>query len=251
MKKTVALLGLILLAGCGPQAASEGPLSDRERSLIHLADTMRSGGDVDSAIDLYKRAMAKSKHQVEAHLALADLYLQLERNSDAQEVLLTAKKRQPKAALVNLGLAKLAVNRGETQEAIGYFNDGLEGTPNHLDLLSGKAVSLDMEGQHDAAQALYFKALDTTSESAEFVQSNLAMSYIMNGQYDEAIAQLTAIDTMEKSAVMRQNLALAYGLKGQMKKARKWGLKDLSKKEFEQNIKFYKNYTKEMRAHNK
>ena len=248
MKKTVALLGLVLLAGCGPQAATEGPLSDRERSLIHLADTMRSGGDVDSAINLYKRAMAKSKHQVEAHLALADLYLQLEKNDEAQEVLLLAKKRQPKAALVNLGLAKLAVNRGETQEAIRYFNDGLKASPKHLDLLSGKGVALDMQGQHDAAQVLYFKALDSTNDLAEFVQSNLAMSYIMNGQYEEAIAQLTAIDSMEKSAVMRQNLALAYGLNGQMKEARKWGLKDLSKKEFEQNIKFYKNYTKELRT---
>lgn len=236
----------LALAACAPQPASDGPVTERERNLMHLAQTMQTGGDIPGAIDLYMRAAAKSTHRVEAHLALVDLYTKLDQPAKAEEMLLAARERQPNHPRVNLALGKLEVSRSNAQEAIGYFDAGLADEDMDVDLLNGKGVALDMLGRHTEAQAVYLQALYVQNKDNDFIQNNLAMSYIMNGDYDAAIAQLEGIANMADSAVMRQNLALAYGLKGNMQKAREWGLKDLTETQIEENIDFYRSYTEKL-----
>lgn len=248
MTKWLAILPIALLMACGPQVSDDAPITEREMSLMHLAQNMYKNGDIAEAIRLYERAIDKSGNRVQAHMALADIYNQMDKFDKATEVLLRAKKRQKNHELVNLGLAKLAVKDNDPEKAIDYFDDGLKSNKDNIDLLNGKAVALDMIGEHKQAQLIYYRVIDLNDKDSDFVQSNLAMSYIMNGEYDDAIAMLKAIGDMEKSPVMRQNLALAYGLKGNMKLARKWGLKDLTKKEFQENLDFYRNYTEELRA---
>lgn len=248
MKRLASLCLIAFLAACdSPQDHSDAPMSDREMSLMHLAQNMQRSGDTGEAIRLYNQAIDKSGNRVQAHMALADLYNQMDKPEKATETLQFAKKRQKNHPLINLGLAKLAIGKNSPEAAVAYFDDGLSANANNVDLLNGKAVALDMVGQHQQAQELYYRAIDNHSGDADFIQNNLAMSFIMDGDYEQAISHLTAIDSMEKSPVMRQNLALAYGLKGDMRKARKWGLKDVSKKEFNENIKFYKNYSKELK----
>ncbi len=252
MNKYALLMLACVLTACGSQPKQNEELAEgRQQSLLHLADSMQRNGDIYGAIDLYERAMNQSTKLVDAHLALANLYSLQEKPEKARDVLLKAKKRQPKHAMVNLGLAKLAVREEKVEEALKHFDAGLDGTPNDLDLLNGKAVALDMLGRHAEAQGLYYQALRKHHKDTEFIQNNLAMSYIMNGDYDEAIAELKAADALDESAVMRQNLALAYGLKGEMGNARKWGLKDLTQKEFNENLQFYKEYTQELRDRQK
>lgn len=247
MYKTLVLF-LLTLASCAPQPGQDAPLSEREANMLHLAQTMQTGGDTQGAIELYLRVINQSEHQVQAHLALADLYTQLKMPDKAEAILLAAKERQLENPTVNLRLAKMEVAGGDPQKALVYFDDGLKQAADNIDLLNGKAVALDMLMRHDEAQALYLKILKQPGENLDFVQNNLAMSYIMTGDYDAAIRQMESISGMSEKQVIRQNLALAYGLKGNMVKAREWGLKDLTLDEIEENIAFYRAYTEKLKA---
>ncbi len=250
LKHTTAIL-LVSLAACAPQPSKDGPVGAREANLMHLAQTMQTGGDLQGAIDLYLRAIGQSQHRVEAHLALADLYQRNNMADKAEAILLAAKERQPEDPEINLRLAKTEINGGDAKKAMVYYDDGLRKSPDNIDLLNGKAVALDMLMRHKEAQSLYQKVLAAHPKDSDFVQNNLAMSYIMNGDYDAAIAQLEKIEGVADKRVMRQNLALAYGLKGNKAKAREWGMKDLSAKQFEDNMAFYRAYTEKLREQEK
>jgi hypothetical protein len=70
---------------------------------------------------------------------------------------------------------------------------------------------------------------------------NLSMSYILEGSYDKATALLRPmLDGPDAPPIARQNLALAYGLKGESENALKLGLQDLSTSEAEENVRFYR-----------
>jgi Flp pilus assembly protein TadD len=151
----------------------------------------------------------------------------------------TDAERSPEVSLMK---GKQAVKKGDGVVALKHFETGLKLSPTHVDLLNGKGVALDIIGNHDAAQVAYMQALAKKPLKSDFIENNLAMSYIMSGEYEAAIEQIKMIKGYKEFAIMRQNLALAYGLNGQMQKARFWGLKDLSETEFKENLEFYREY---------
>ena len=91
-------------------------------------------------------------------------------------------------------------------------------------------------------QEIYEKAL-SISPGTPAIQNNYALSMILNDQIDEAIQQLEKLSArVEGSPTIRQNLALAYGLKGNSQRARELNLKGLSPEQAEENLQFYKHY---------
>lgn len=246
---TVSAIACLGLAACQPQEvppAPQTPVTEKEKNFLRLGRNVEKGGDVSSAVDLYKQAMDASTTGVEGHLALSRVYLEQGHRVQARDVLLEGKKRQPSDPEVNLRLGKIAVHRNLPDEAIVYFEDGLKELPGNVDLLNGRGIALDMMGRHEEAQISYRQSLNDGNEP--FVENNLAMSYIMTGKYDEAIHILEGIKNIQDSPVMRQNVALAYGLKGDMVKAREWGGKGLNEAEMAENIAFYQEYVKDLDA---
>jgi Flp pilus assembly protein TadD len=240
-----SLFSLLATSCQQPDTVELGPmpaLSEKERSLITMAHSVEKGGNISGAVQMYKEAIALSGGNLAAHLALARLYLEQGELQQAEEVLLDAKKERPLDPQVNLRLGKLAIQRGKGDEALKYFNTGLENTPDNPDLLNGKGVALDLLSRHKEAQPVYKQALLASNEQDEYIRNNLAMSYIMTGWYYDAIDLLKATDKLKTVPVLRQNLALAYGLAGEMEKARQWGGKDLSQAELKENIRFYQAY---------
>lgn len=144
---------------------------------------------------------------------------------------------------------KTAIAEADAETALESYTQALEQSPGHPDLLNGKAIALDMLGRHAEAQPLYRQALNSQPTENDYLRSNLALSYLMSGEYDTAISELESIENIRDAApVLRQNLALAYGLKGNTKKARLWGGKDIDRQKLEQNIAFYRAYTEALKA---
>lgn len=240
---------LLALGGCDEIRSLDqlvgGPteLSDKEKSLLLLGASMEKSGDFKGAEDAYQRAIEMSGGNPAAHLALADVYLQQGKDSQALKTLEQAYLRTPQDAKLNLALGKLSIRRNEAAKALNYFAAGLKGAPHDADLLNGQGIALDMQSKHKQAQKAYKAALDNAgSEQVVQIKNNLALSHIMSGKYDKAIALLEAMNETKDAAVLRQNLALAYGLKGDFVKAREWGGKDMDTTQLEQNIKFYQQY---------
>ena len=225
--------------------------SEREASLMRQAQATQKAGDVQSALALYQEAAALSHGAIEAHLQLALLLQSQGDLAGAQEVLNQAQGINAKHPAIDLQLGKLAVQQNRPDAALEHFANGLGHWPQSIDLLNGKGVALDMMRRHDEAQAAYLQAIGQGKAKTEFVRNNLAMSYIMSDRYKDAIETLEGIENIQGTPVMRQNLALAYGLKGDMEAARQWAQPDLTKEQLEENIAFYRSYKKELAAHKK
>lgn len=248
--RTLPMLALMTISACasppGPESKEPAALTEKENNLLQLGLKVEKGGDTESAIGFYKKAMERSDGKVDGHLALSRVYIDQGKYLQAEEVLEKAKAVQSNNAEVNLRLGKIAIRRQQPSRAIAFFEDGLKELPGNVDLLNGKGVALDMMARHEEAQLQYRQALAGAKTQYPFVENNLAMSYIITGKYDEAIEVLHGITEVESSPVMRQNLALAYGLKGDMAKAREWGGRDLSEQEMNDNIAFYQNYVNQL-----
>lgn len=198
------------------------PLSGQEQALLISADTAAATGDSASAERNYQTAIAKSQGHVEAHLGLANLYLRQQKPEKAKEILLKAAELQPNHPEVNHLLGKLAIEAGDPAAAAVAYERGLNGDPGNIDLLTGDGVAHDMLHKHKAAQLLYLRAIGLhPSADLAATKTNLAMSYLLDNEPKKAIALLKPeMKKPNPSPVMRDNLALAYGLAGRHVEAR-------------------------------
>lgn len=227
--RRVATTLLLLLTACEmtPQATVVDPsrlppLTGREQSLLIGGDAALQQGNLEVAEKDYLSAVSASTGHVEAHLALAKMYLAANRAEPAREVLERARGFQPTHPQVNYLLGKIALGQGNPDGARNAFVRGLEREPGNTDLLNGAGIADDMLGRHNEAQSMYLRALQEKGVDLSGVRSNLAMSYLLINQPQRAVDLLKAeAKKPHAPAVVRHNLALAYGLMGEHIAAKK------------------------------
>ncbi|MDE3059701.1 MAG: tetratricopeptide repeat protein [Pseudomonadota bacterium] len=195
----------VLLAACTPDAP-HGKKADTQ-GVVQAADNLRKSGDAGGAVRMLRDAQAKTPEDPDV--------------------------------LLHLGYALIAAD--EPEEAVNIFDKLLALHPDNALAYGGKAVAFDHAGNHLAAQDLYEKALAITPDSLS-LQNNLAMSMILNDQLDQALALLEKLNRRESNPTVRQNLAMAYALTGDSKKALALNLETLSPEQAQENMRFYEEY---------
>ena len=139
---------------------------------------------------------------------------------------------------LGLGRANLSLYRPESADL--YFAKCTEIDGENIEALSGRGIALDMAGDHKKARELYTRALMVAPDDMGIL-NNLALSYLMAGEYDAAIKALAPLAfTPTSTAVIRQNLAMAYGLAGDEAAAARIARLDLDHPTAENNLKFYR-----------
>ncbi len=134
---------------------------------------------------------------------------------------------------------------GNTEEAVNVFDQLIKLEPKNIVAYNGKAIAFDRSGNHLAAQEIYKAALSINPNSV-LTKSNLGMSFILNNQLKQSIGVLEPLaknDKYKKSpylGTIRHNLALAYALSDQSKKAKDAGLEVINKKSAEEEVASYK-----------
>lgn len=240
------ICALLLLAACQPQSTSNkdlSELSDTERSLFEQASEMRAAGRLEDAANLYIKVAQMSKGSVEAHVALAEMLRADNRAAQAIPMLEQALRLKPNDARLHMEMGFAQISKASYPDAIRSFDTALSIDDEFGSAYSGKAVALDMQGKHEDAQKIYAEAI-ARGLSSPSLDSNYALSLIFTGQYDEAIRLLEPhASASTATMVMRQNLALAYGLKGDVGRAKEYGEKDLDPIKAKENLEFYKRYT--------
>ncbi|MBB4189013.1 Flp pilus assembly protein TadD [Sinorhizobium terangae] len=97
-------------------------------------------------------------------------------DQDANErVLRDNLKQHPDNIDAAIGLTKVLLAQKRPDEALDVLDRLLLGAPGSLRALNAKAVVLDVQGRHDAAQALYRQALKIEPEN-EMLRHNLRLS---------------------------------------------------------------------------
>lgn len=82
----------------------------------------------DSAITEFRAALLYSRDDYDYQLNLAEALLGLKRTDEASAYLLNLWDREPENGLVNLELARIAAQRGQTEQALRYYHDAIYAT---------------------------------------------------------------------------------------------------------------------------
>ena len=250
MPKRNAILGIAcisMLVGCQPAATTTtqnfSALSPTERRLFEQASERRAAGKTGEAIELYTQAAQLSSGSVEAHVAIAEILRAA--NNAAQSLNMLGEALRIKSTDARLHMEKgfSLVALSKYDEAIRSFDQAITFDEELGSAYSGKAVAYDLQGQHSKAQQMYSEA-KARGLGTPALDNNYALSLIFSGKHDGAIALLTPhADSSYATTTMKQNLALAYGLKGDVGRAKHYASDGLDPASAKKNLDFYKRFT--------
>jgi Flp pilus assembly protein TadD len=243
---SLVVLGL-LVSACDTIGALKHPTPGLSRSSeigldssLRLAGAALSGGDIDSALRLYRAAVLDHPGALEAHRGLANAYYSVKAYPEAEAAYRRLATLQPTAAEPVLGLGRVALAAGDHAAATQHFQAALTLAPGDAQAQNGLAVAHDFAGDHEAAQTLY-AAILTRNPTNRAVANNLALSKALSGALPQAIEALT--DLSDGPTIMpeaRYNLALAYAMQGDEVAARRLIQRDLSQEAMQDTLAFYR-----------
>ncbi len=188
-------------------------------AVMRLADGARSSGDSINALNIYRKAREMRPGAIEPIIGQAGAMVELGAYEEAVAAYQDALKLSPSHPDALRGLGSVFIALDQPELALAQYDLALHNAPDDPRALNGRGVALDLMGRHEAARTAYKAA---SEKAPDFVpaRNNLGLSLIIGGFYDEAIATLTPITS--SSPRVRSNLALAYGISGDMAQAGRW-----------------------------
>lgn len=206
---------------------------------LRLAHASEAGDDFPAAEHYFKEAVSKDSG-LTPRLELASFYRRHHGDRFALAVLAEAQKNHPDNTDIMRETANVDIDMGKPQEALDLLDKALKITSNDPLLYNSKGVALDMLGRYTYARNAYSTAISLDQENEMLYSANYAMSYILSKNYSKAIEMLLPLaQSPDSTPQIRQNLALAYGLKGDNENALHYAMKDLPAKQAQENVRFY------------
>ncbi len=145
----------------------------------------------------------------------------------AVAVLKDVVMKAPDNAQVSSEYGKALTAVGRSRDAIPFLARATQLDSSDWSTFSAYGVALDQNGTHDAARQNYDIALRLSPANAT-VESNIAMSYILSGQVDQAeVILFRLVSRPDATPAMRQNLAMVASLKGNTAEAEQLVREDL------------------------
>jgi Flp pilus assembly protein TadD len=189
-------------------------LHERDRTnpsvVRDLARNLRYAGSPKQAIVLLKRSMDKIGRKPDLMLELAKAQLAASDIADARETLAAARALEPLANSWQYHLVW--------------------------------ALCHDRSGDFSQAQDAYRQALELSPNNVA-VLNNRALSWALAGDIEKGIGILQRIvDDENATSLTRQNLALLYGIKGDLEAAGQLARKDLPQNLAERNLRVYRDF---------
>ena len=244
----LSLLIALLLAGCGgvpagpalPGPGLEPPASEdaqsRSTSLVRIADTALRSGEIETAIGLFEQATLSDGRNVTAALGLGDALLAAGRDLDASRAFERALAIQPSLPAAAYGYARAMIAIQRPEVAVEHLQRLVAANPSSVESLNALGVAQDMLGDHAAATETYRRALAVVP-AAMSVRNNLALSLALQERFGEAVDLLRPLaEGPGGTRRARQNLALVYGLNGDMAAAERLGRVDLGGEDLANNL---------------
>ena len=239
LTKWLTAASLLTLAACAsPSGKSVGVPRGDAVSLMSLAETTASAGDAAAAVPLYRRAHVLSPEDPAPLIGLGETLNSLGAYIEANDAWTKALALAPSDpdALSGFGITLTGLNQPHL--ALSRFQSAIALRPSAR-AYNGLGVAYDMLGEPENAQSSYRTGLGIDPAHIGLT-SNYGLSFALSGRYSEAIAMLERAATMPGATVRhRQNLALAYGLAGEMEKAAQMARADLDEQAVLQNMAFY------------
>lgn len=229
--------GLMLLLGACE--SSYVPKGDAYDFAVKQGDEARAAGNIDSAIPLYGRALQVNPEGLEAKLGLGQSYLAIGASDEAAAQFRDVLTRRGGNAAARRGLAAALIATNQPALAEKQVDAALQADAGDYRALNLLGVSLDMQGRHAEAQANYRRAIELAPDYVS-VRSNYALSLAITGPAQEAVAQLAPFAmTPRADARVRQNLAFAYAMAGDLEHALQVSRRDLDERSAQRQLAYF------------
>ena len=206
-------------------------------SLYRLAENMKQRGDYGSAIRLYRQSLLVAPDVQETQTGLAEALFLDQQFKESRSLVerLLVKSPQDQQALNLLGRISIAQHDPET--CLKAYQTLVEASSAQDGLaMNGLAVCYDLAHKHRKAQDFYLKAMQLDPDSP-FIKANYGLSLALTGKTKEAIKILSTLPYQKQDNIQsRHNLAVSYGLSGDLKKAEELFSKDLKPEDLKRNM---------------
>ncbi len=231
--------GLVLFVGaCGSDVGGASKGDDYTAS-VKQADEARKAGDFDSAIPLYGRALQARPDGIEAKLGLGQAYLTLGLPDEAAALFRDVLQRRESDQAARRGLAMALISMGQASLAERQLEAAVIADGRDYRTLNAYGVVLDMMGRHAEAQARYLQGIAVAPDFVA-LRSNYGLSLAISGQPQEAIAQLLPLaNSRAADGRVRQNLAFAYAMNGDLENCLQVSRRDLDEASAQRQLQYF------------
>jgi tetratricopeptide (TPR) repeat protein len=184
------------------------------RNYLSYGSVFFQRGYMDQAAASFQIALRDDPTSAEAVYGLGSVYLDQQKTAEARESFERAIKLRASYpdtlanSWNNLGL--LAAREGRTGEAIGYFQEALKLSPDHLIALDNLGSAYRQQKRWDDARKTYERALQVNANEAE---ANYGLGMVFAQNNDTA----RAFDSLERALKLRpiypealNNLGILY-----------------------------------------
>src|SRR5207302_6102568 len=154
-------------------------------SLMRIGAAAHAGGDLATAVGLYRRAAEVDPLAAAPLVAAANTLLEMGKADEAILAYNSALNRNGRDPDALRGLARGYLMTGKPELAGQPLSVAFQDTPDDPKLLQLIGVADDFAGQHEEAHARYRRALELLPGDPA-VSLNLALSLALTGSYPEA-----------------------------------------------------------------
>ncbi len=184
------------------------------RNYLSYGSVFFQRGYMDQAAASFQIALRDDPTSAEALYGIGSVYLNQQKTTEARESFERALKLRASYpdtlanSWNNLGL--LAARDGRTGEAVGYFQEALKGSPDHLIALDNLGSAYRQQKRWEDARKTYERALEVSSNDAE---ANYGLGMVFAQNDDTA----RAFDSLQRALKLRpvypealNNLGILY-----------------------------------------
>jgi Flp pilus assembly protein TadD len=212
----------LLLAACGTDIFGEAKGGVYESS-VKQADEARKSGDLDAAIPLYGRALEAHPNGIEAKLGLGQAYLSAGLADEAAAQFRDVLDKKAGNQIARRGLALALISMGQPELAERQLEAALLADGRDYRTLNAYGVVLDMMGRHAEAQARYRQGIELAPDYVP-LRSNFGLSLAISRAADGRV---------------RQNLAFAYAMNGDLENCLLVSRKDLDEQSAQRQLSYF------------
>jgi Flp pilus assembly protein TadD len=243
----IAIAAFLLI---GVAACAQGDLSGRNgdaaagdkevvAAMMRAGDAAAKRGDYGASAAFYRRAQNADPKAAEPLLGLGEALIAAGVTREAADAFRQAMSIDPNNPRALRGLGNALIGQDQSDLSIAEFEKALTVNPKDYRAYSGLGVAHDSMAEHTKAQEYYYAGLTIAPDDVT-LRNNLGLSLAFAGHYKGAIEILRPLALRPgASARDRQNLALAYGLSGDVDQAKKFARMDMDSREVERNLSYY------------
>lgn len=237
------LLSAFISACANTDSAESESAEQKEKDVV--AAMMRAGeagrrrGDLPAAVTFFRRAHKADPKSVEPLIGLGESLSAAGVTKEGAQAFRQALAIDPKNVRALRGLGNALIAQDQLDLAATQFEKALAANAKDYQAYNGLGVTYDSMADHAKAQEFYYAGLEIAPANVS-LRNNLGLSLAFAGHFSGAIEILRPLALRPGATARdRQNLALAYGLSGDVANAKKFARMDMDTRSVDRNLSYY------------